>query len=67
MMEDILKDKSSVLHEFFSKTDLITLVESGGSSFKEPWFGQLMTGPQLLAYLIQLHIWFKDYKINIVN
>jgi asparagine synthase (glutamine-hydrolysing) len=67
MMEDILKDKSSVLHEFFNKTDLITLVESGGSSFKEPWFGQLMTGPQLLAYLIQLHIWFKDYKINIVN
>jgi asparagine synthase (glutamine-hydrolysing) len=67
MMEDILKDKSSVLHEFFNKTDLITLVESGGSSFKEPWFGQLMTGPQLLAYLIQLHVWFKDYKINIVN
>lgn len=67
MMVDILEDKSSVLHEFFNKMDLINLIESGGSSFKEPWFGQLMTGPQLLAYLIQLHVWFKDYKINIVN
>jgi len=63
----ILQDKSSILHEFFQKEHLAGIVESGGDSFKEPWFGQLMTGPQLLAYLVQLHTWFKDYNINIVN
>ncbi|WP_413302119.1 asparagine synthase (glutamine-hydrolyzing) [Bacillus sp. 1P10SD] len=66
-MEKILQDKSSVLHEFFQKDQLEGIVRSGGKSFQEPWFGQLMTGPQLLAYLVQLHTWFKDYNINIVN
>jgi asparagine synthase (glutamine-hydrolysing) len=67
LVENILQDKSSVLHEFFNKEQLENIVKSGGNSFQEPWFGQLMTGPQLLAYLVQLHTWFKDYNINIVN
>jgi asparagine synthase (glutamine-hydrolysing) len=67
LLEEILKDKTSVLYELFNRNLLVELVESGGDSFKEPWFGQLMTGPQLLAYFVQLHIWFKDYNINIVN
>ncbi|WHY68330.1 asparagine synthase (glutamine-hydrolyzing) [Neobacillus sp. SuZ13] len=66
-VENILQDKSSALHEFFNKEQLENIVKSGGNSFQEPWFGQLMTGPQLLAYLVQLHTWFKDYNINIVN
>jgi asparagine synthase (glutamine-hydrolysing) len=32
-----------------------------------PWFGQLMTGPQLLAFLIQLHNWLELYQINILT
>jgi asparagine synthase (glutamine-hydrolysing) len=67
LMTDILEDKNSILYEFFNRDLLKEIVESGGNSFKEPWFGQLMTGPQLLAYFVQLHIWFKDYNINIVN
>jgi asparagine synthase (glutamine-hydrolysing) len=67
LLGDILKDKSSPLHEFFNRDLMQGIVESGGKSFQEPWFGQLMTGPQLLAYFVQLHIWFKDYNINIVN
>jgi asparagine synthase (glutamine-hydrolysing) len=67
LLEDILRDKSSALHEFFNRDLLQDIVESGGKSFQEPWFGQLMTGPQLLAYMVQLHTWFKDYNINIVN
>ncbi|WHY78944.1 asparagine synthase (glutamine-hydrolyzing) [Neobacillus sp. WH10] len=66
-MKTIIQDKSSILHEFFQKERLERIVESGGSSFKEPWFGQLMSGPQLLAYLVQLHTWFEDYTINIVD
>jgi asparagine synthase (glutamine-hydrolysing) len=67
MLKDILNDPSSVLHEFFDKEYLQSIVESGGDSFREPWFGQLMTGPQLLAYLSQIHIWFKAYNINIAD
>lgn len=67
MLKDILEDKTSVIHEFFDKEYLHNIVESGGAAFKEPWFGQLMTGPQLLAYLAQIHIWFKAYNIQITD
>jgi asparagine synthase (glutamine-hydrolysing) len=67
MLEDILRDKSSALYEFFNKEHLQNIVASGGNAFKEPWFGQLMKGPQLLAYLAQLHFWFKNYNINVVE
>lgn len=66
-LSSILENKNSILLEFFSKEQLHDLIASGGSSFKAPWFGQLMTGPQLLAYLIQTHIWFEEYNINLVK
>ena len=64
-LSDILRNKDSVLYEFFSKNKLLELVETGGASFKQPWFGQLMSGPQLLAYLIQVHQWFEKYRVKI--
>ena len=67
MLEDVLQDRSSVLYELFNKDKIVSILESEGASFKEPWFGQLMTGPQLLAYLVQVHHWFHDYNINIVE
>lgn len=30
-----------------------------------PWFGQLMAGPQLMAYLISINYWLKHYEVNI--
>ncbi|MGM0846820.1 MAG: asparagine synthase (glutamine-hydrolyzing) [Bacillota bacterium] len=66
-LEEILEDKSSALYELFDHGRLKTLVETNGEAFKTPWFGQLMTGPQLLAHLAQIHVWFKDYNINIVD
>ena len=30
-----------------------------------PWFGQLMMGPQLLAYFYQIYIWGKLYHIEL--
>lgn len=34
-------------------------------SYGKPWFGQLMAGPQLLAYYIQINEWLKEYSIVI--
>lgn len=30
-----------------------------------PWYGQLMAGPQMLAYLIQINYWMKKFNIKI--
>ncbi|HYK74979.1 MAG TPA: asparagine synthase (glutamine-hydrolyzing) [Pseudoneobacillus sp.] len=66
-LKEILQDKNTVLYEFLNKEELNRLVETRGNSYKEPWFGQLMSGPQLLAHLAQIHIWFKDYQIQVVD
>ena len=31
----------------------------------KPWYGQLMAGPQLAAYYLQILYWLETYKINI--
>ncbi|SFB96738.1 asparagine synthase (glutamine-hydrolysing) [Bacillus sp. OV322] len=66
-LKDILEDRNSVLYELFDKKKLGDILESRGAAFKVPWFGQLMSGPQLLAHLAQMHVWFKDYNIGIVE
>ncbi|MFL0196732.1 asparagine synthase (glutamine-hydrolyzing) [Clostridium sp. WILCCON 0269] len=64
-MRDIMNDKTSPILNLIDKKAVKTLIETGGSSFKAPWFGQLMRGPQLLAYLIQVNEWLKEYKVKI--
>ena len=66
-LKEILEDRSSILHELFDRQKLIDIVDSKGAAFKVPWFGQLMSGPQLLAHLAQTHIWFKDKGIQIIE
>ncbi|WP_046175489.1 asparagine synthase (glutamine-hydrolyzing) [Domibacillus indicus] len=66
MLQDILK-KDSPLLQFFSKEKLEELARTGGASFQYPWFGQLMTGPQLVAYFIQMHFWFDEYSVRFYN
>ncbi|MDQ0232255.1 asparagine synthase (glutamine-hydrolyzing) [Metabacillus malikii] len=61
----ILENKDSILHELFSKERLTELIETEGNAFKVPWFGQLMSGPQLLAHLAQIHVWVEGNNINI--
>ena len=65
MLKKRLKNKHSILYKIFDENKLKELIETKGESFKEPWFGQLMTGPQLLAFLYQFDIWAKIYKIEL--
>ena len=36
------------------------------SDYARPFYGQLMAGPQLLAYLLQVNDWLEHYKIRII-
>ncbi len=62
-LEEILRDKSAPLHQLIDYAAAQDLVNTGGASYNAPWYGQLMRGPQLMAYLIQLNIWLEEYKI----
>lgn len=36
------------------------------SDYGKPWYGQLMAGPQMLAYMLQVNYWLEKYHIQIV-
>ncbi|MFC7364654.1 MULTISPECIES: asparagine synthase (glutamine-hydrolyzing) [Bhargavaea] len=60
-------EKPSPLWEIVSKEKVKEILDSDGSSFKAPWFGQLMTAPQLISHLSQIHTWFDHYSIDIIE
>ena len=64
-MMSILKDKNSPILNIIDKDVVENIVMSKGSSYKNPWYGQLMTGPQLIAYFIQINYWLQEYNIDI--
>lgn len=59
---DILNDPSSPLLPLINTDAVRSIAQSNMDTFDLPWFGQLMAGPQLLAYLAQIDTWLKDYK-----
>ena len=61
----VLLNPASPLLQLVNKEAIMQIVETGGNAFGKPWFGQLMTGPQLMAYLIQVNTWLKLYNIKL--
>lgn len=59
------EDPDSPLHQLFDDVKLKELIDTKGESFQLPWYGQLMSGPQLLAYLYQIDQWIIKYHIII--
>ncbi|TVY11869.1 asparagine synthase (glutamine-hydrolyzing) [Paenibacillus cremeus] len=62
---EILNDSSSPLLQFIDVAKIRALAENDNGQFNLPWFGQLMTGPQLFAYLAQVDTWLRTYKVAI--
>ena len=64
-LKESLNDSSNILYSFFNEDKLIEFIETKGQSFTSPWFGQLMMGPQLMAYFYQIYLWGKIYHIEL--
>lgn len=64
-MEEILQDNEARLFELLDRDKVEQLVRSGIESFQIPWYGQLMSGPQLLAHLGQIDYWLRKYNVVI--
>lgn len=64
-MNIILNNNNSPINDLIDKNQVIKIIEDPEHALKEPWYGQLMTGPQVLAYLIQINTWLTNYKIKI--
>ena len=64
-IKNIINDKNNPIHEIINIEFLNEILKSNGNILTENWFGQLMTYPQTLAYLIQINMWIKEYNIKI--
>ncbi|VBB08352.1 asparagine synthase [Lucifera butyrica] len=62
----ILDDPSSPLLPLIDSAKIKEIARSSEASSNIPWFGQLMGGAQLFAYLIQVDTWLREYKVEIV-
>lgn len=60
-----LDDPSSPLHQFVNVERIRSIAASEEASSNFPWFGQLMSGPQLFAYLLQMDTWLREYHIRV--
>jgi len=62
---NILDDSTSPLLPLIDAAKIREIASSPESSSNLPWFGQLMSGPQLFAYLAQVDLWLRSYNVSI--
>lgn len=63
MLSKIIENPSSKIFEFIKKEELQKLLNTEKN---EPWYGQLMTTPQTIAYFVQINYWLEKYNIRII-
>lgn len=61
----MLDDHTSPLLPLINEESVRELALTIKRSTNIPWFGQLMNAPQLLAYLLQIDFWMKEYNVSI--
>ena len=64
-LREILDDPGSPLLQLVDRPAVEALWQAAEGALDVPWFGQLMTGPQLLAYLVQLDAWLRLYRVSL--
>lgn len=65
MTEEAITDKNSPLGELLNKNKVRELMHNP-DALTEPWYGQLMRGPQVLAYIVQVYHWIKDNDVKFI-
>ena len=65
MLSDIMENKEAPINHLLNREYILEILNTDGKAFTRPWFGQLMTGPQLMAYLCQVNMWLERYHPKI--
>ncbi len=61
MLLNVLHDSNAPLNMYIDREKVLTFLQTP-SDYGKPFYGQLMAGPQLLAYLLQVNYWLKTYS-----
>lgn len=66
MLDDLLRAPSHPIFELIDRNFAQKLVDTKGAAYTRPWYGQLMTGPQLIAFIVQFGLWLENYKVQLI-
>lgn len=58
----VLAQKDAPLHYLVDEEKVLRFLNTP-SDYGKPWYGQLMAGPQMTAYLLQTNYWLQKYKL----
>lgn len=61
--EQMLQNKEAPIHRFLDSKKAERFLAQP-KDYGKPWFGQLMAGPQMLAYFLQVNDWMEMYGIS---
>ena len=61
----MLEDPAAPLLRIIRADALEKLLASGADN-PVPWYGQLMTTPQTIAWFLQLNYWLETYRVELV-
>ena len=61
-LREIIADSAAPIHALVRREALGELLTAQNA---QPWYGQLMTTPQTIAYMLQLNYWLERYHVRI--
>lgn len=67
ILYEMLENENCKLKEIFDIEFIKEYIKKDGNIYEGPFFGQLMTYPQVLAYLIQIEMWMQMYNVHFEN
>ena len=56
--KEIINNPNEPINEFIDKDKSYAFIDKN-KNYTNPWYGQLMAGPQLIAYMLQVNYWMK--------
>ncbi len=62
-LQQVLKDRDAPVNSFVDRRKAEAFL-AAPKDYGKPWFGQLMAGPQMIAYLLQINDWMKRYNVG---
>lgn len=64
-LQDVLSSCNEPILKLVDKEKVLTFLNNP-KDYGSPWYGQLMAGPQMTAYLLQINYWLKKYNVTIL-
>jgi asparagine synthase (glutamine-hydrolysing) len=64
-LKEVLSNPNAPIRTLLDTRKVQTFLSSP-SDYGKPWYGQLMAGPQMLAFMLQVNYWLEHYHIQIL-